>query len=323
MLAARRLINLSNDGAIRTPLLVPSFSSKSDTDWDLRDEVKLMAEHIATPILMSAYDLYYGLVAAPDFPSVLFLDSGGYEAHRDVLAAERRGDKSMLEQQPWNSDLHGDALRSIRCASPVIAVTYDHPNLRVGIDQQIEAAHALSTGEMRKELLLKPEADGEFVPISAVAGRAATLRGLDVIGVTDKELGRSMRDRLVAVARLRKALTAAGIDTPIHVFGSLDPITTPLYFLAGADVFDGLAWLRYAMNDAGTFYLQNYAVLDCGLNASKESVQAMAWQRNYVFLTSLEGRMRSFLKSRDFDIFGPHAALFREASGIVEEEVEG
>lgn len=322
MLAGRRVIRLP-DQEIRTPLLVPSFSSKSDTDWELRDEVELMAEHIASPVLMSAYDLHYGHVDPPSFPSLLFLDSGGYEANRDVIAAERRGDKSMLERQPWTPELYEGVLRGLQCASPVVAVSYDHPNLRMSIDRQIENALALPTGAMLKELLLKPEVGGECLPINAIVERAAALAAFEVIGVTDKELGRSMRDRLIAVARIRKGLAAAGLDTPIHVFGSLDPLTTPLYFLAGADVFDGLAWLRYAVSESGTSYLQNYGVLECGLNLPIESIQALAWQRNFVFLTKLEARMRSFLKSQDFDLFAPHQALFREASGIVEEEVEG
>ncbi len=46
------------------------------------------------------------------------------------------------------------------------------------------------------------------------------------------------------IAKLRKALDKAGLNIPLHVFGSLDTVTTPLYFLAGADIFDGLTWLR-------------------------------------------------------------------------------
>jgi hypothetical protein len=67
------------------------------------------------------------------------------------------------------------------------------------------------------------------------------------------------------IAKLRNALTKAGIDIPIHVFGSLDSVTTPLYFLAGADVFDGLTWLRFAFHEGQTLYKQNYGALHLGV----------------------------------------------------------
>jgi hypothetical protein len=34
-------------------------------------------------------------------------------------------------------------------------------------------------------------------------------------------------------------LDEAGVKSPIHVFGALDPLTVCLYFVAGAEVFDG------------------------------------------------------------------------------------
>ena len=48
------------------------------------------------------------------------------------------------------------------------------------------------------------------------------------------------------IAQIRRALDGVGLDTPLHVFGSLDTVTTPMYFMAGADIFDGLTWLRFA-----------------------------------------------------------------------------
>ncbi|MDW3181367.1 hypothetical protein [Roseobacter sp.] len=63
---------------------------------------------------------------------------------------------------------------------------------------------------------------------------------------TEKEIGASTKDRLTFLAAFRDLLDEAGMETAIHVFGGLDPLMTPLYFLAGADVFDGLSWLGYA-----------------------------------------------------------------------------
>jgi hypothetical protein len=75
---------------------------------------------------------------------------------------------------------------------------------------------------------------------------ASRLGFFSVVGVTEHELGDSLLDRVVAVMELRALLRRTGIEKPIHVFGALDPLFVPLYFAAGADIFDGLTWLRYA-----------------------------------------------------------------------------
>jgi queuine/archaeosine tRNA-ribosyltransferase len=41
---------------------------------------------------------------------------------------------------------------------------------------------------------------------------------------------------------------------PIHVFGCFDPQTIVHLFFAGADVFDGLAWMRYYFHNGHSFY---------------------------------------------------------------------
>ena len=65
------------------------------------------------------------------------------------------------------------------------------------------------------------------------------------------------------------------METPIHVFGSLDTVTTPMYFLAGADIFDGLTWLRFAFHGGYTVYKHNYGALKFGV-ATKDAFDRCA-----------------------------------------------
>ena len=98
--------------------------------------------------------------------------------------------------------------------------------------------------------LLKPPEGSDFHNLDPLsAENVALLRAFDIIGVTEREIGESIHDRLVNIARLRQSLDAAEVTSPIHVFGGLDPVFTPLYFAAGAEIFDGLGWLRYAYRD--------------------------------------------------------------------------
>jgi hypothetical protein len=112
---------------------------------------------------------------------------------------------------------------------------------------------------------------------------------------------------------LRRALDKAGLEIPIHVFGSLDTVTTPLYFLAGADIFDGLTWLRFAFHDGLTVYKQNYGAIKLGVVTPAHVVDGRCWNNNYYYMKDLELEMRRFLNGHDFSCFTHHRDLFRNS----------
>src|ERR1700744_3935008 len=87
MLAKRRVLQIGTAPAIRTPLLLPSFSSKGFPK--VAKMLKTMEEYIADELLVSAYDVHYKVLNPPfDFASAIFLDSGGYEASKDAELSE-------------------------------------------------------------------------------------------------------------------------------------------------------------------------------------------------------------------------------------------
>ena len=57
MLAKRRVIQRNGQEIERTPLLVPSFSSKGFPE--IKKTIAYCADLIAGPMLISAYDLHY------------------------------------------------------------------------------------------------------------------------------------------------------------------------------------------------------------------------------------------------------------------------
>ncbi len=324
MLAKRRIIT-GTTMPLRTPMLVPSFSSKSDTDWKPVDQIQLLSEHLTEAALVSAYDLHHGLATVPVGPEILFIDSGGYEVLRDFKAAEN-GDSSGLTRFPWTEQLHRTLVGSLklpRGVKALVAVSYDHPNTPKQISEQITAARELAEAnpQFLVEILLKPPPNERVHDIENILPHIEELRPFSVIGVTDKELGPSMLHRMAAVARLRRALNEKGIDTPIHVFGSLDPVTTPLYFLAGADIFDGLSWLRYGMKEGRTTYLQNHAAWEFGLKATPESVQSGTWVNNYLYMRKLQEQMECFLKEGNFEEFENTGSLLKHAHTVLTVEL--
>jgi hypothetical protein len=206
---------------------------------------------------------------------------------------------------------------------PVIVISYDHPKLRCSLSKQIKAAtRIVLPRNALREILIKPETeDQHFVQMESVRRNVHALSDSSVIGVTEKEIGNSVLERMQNIATIRLALNKAGIASPIHVFGSLDSITTLFYFVAGADIFDGLTWLRYAFKDGHTLYRQDFGITDLGIGAKYPRVEALCWARNYQYMKEMELEMRRFLKEHDFNVFKYHGERMREAFQSIEEEV--
>jgi hypothetical protein len=313
MLAKRRALKLKGQEVERTPLLVPSFSSKGFPDVD--KIIKYSSEIIEGPMLISAYDLHYKKIQSPfDFASLIFLDSGGYEAAKEAELSDF-GDKAHVPK-PWTQAMHETQLAKWKPSVPTVLISYDHPKERVPIKKQIRRAKDMAQNRsgLLREILLKPETSGQtLLQMDSILRNTPALGEFDVIGVTEKEIGNSIIRRMQNIAKLRRALDGAGFETPIHIFGSLDTVTTPLYFLAGADIFDGLTWLRFAFHDGQTIYKQNYGATTLGVTTPAHVVDGRCWNNNYYYMKDLELEMRRFLNGRDFSSFSYHRELFRNS----------
>ena len=283
-------------------------------------------ELIDGPFLISAFDIRKGYIKHSRTTSLepVFLDSGGSKKFRKTLTSVRTwgsGDRSPID---WTESDHSSVLAEWTSNVPTVIITYDHPTIRIPIPEQIEKGkrlHLPSQNSLR-EILLKPETrDQNFLPIESVKTNIRDLAPFGAIGVTEKEIGNSIFDRMLNIAKLRHALTTIGLNTPIHVFGSLDSTTTFFYFAAGADIFDGLTWLRYAFKNGRTYYRQDFGVTEFGIKQKASRVEALCWSRNYQYITEMQLAMRRFLGTRNYAEFGDHAERIKDAVKNVEEEI--
>jgi hypothetical protein len=256
------------------------------------------ADFIAGSVLISAYDIrYHGVDPARFNVQLIIVDSGGYETLVDE-EGKLRGGNADHASFPWSPNLHAQTLAMIDVACPVVAVSYDRTELAIGA--QINAALAARDPRLGSAFLLKPKND-ETLTIESIASHAARLRDFDIVGVTEKEAGSSFFERLTFVARLRTLLDANEVDKPIHVFGGLDPFMTPLYFLAGADIVDGLTWLRMAFSDTGARYLPAHAALTDPM-ATLEEMEWRIRRTNFSRAVDMQTAIRRFLRSGDYDM---------------------
>jgi hypothetical protein len=257
---SRRPLPISIGGkvVVEGPLVVPSYSSKALARISVDTAVDETADFIVSPILVSAYDIrHHGVDPARFRVPLIIVDSGGYETLVDEEGRRRGGnaDHAMFD---WSAHLYAETLQSIETEIPLVVVSYDRVDLPV--DEQIDAALAARLPEMGSAFLLKPRR-GEALSIESIRDHARKLAGFDIVGVTEKEAGATLMDRLSFVVRLRALFDECGVGKPIHVFGALDPLMTPLFFLAGADIVDGLTWLRFDFSDEGARYLQSRAAI--------------------------------------------------------------
>lgn len=231
---------------LETPLLVPSFSSRGYPE--VGAIFACLCEALGRVTLVSAYDLHFGALtpAATLATEVVVIDSGGYEARpagdlNEPYVDDRQG-------RAWSRDEYLHVLDELPTAGRFLIVSFDAPG---PIDHQIAAArYDLDGRGHASNFLCKPRDPNErWLDVDAIVAAAPALAPFSVLGVTEKELGPSPLERCRALVRLRTGLARAGMNLPIHVFGCGTPLSTAAYFLCGADIFDGLAWLRYAFGE--------------------------------------------------------------------------
>ena len=312
MLSAAREIKIGGSVIARTPTVVPSFSSKGFQD--VAGIIEVLSQTITECALVSAYDVaHQHITSVPTYPEYLILDSGGYECSKDMELSDNRNNNYV--EVSWTFDQLTRVLDDWRAPQPTLAVSYDHPKHRVAVKDQIARAHDLFKGrKFGREILLKPHSqDAARINVDEIVESIYDLRDFDVIGFTEKELGYSIFDRMQKIARMRNALTKIGLETPIHIFGSLDTISTPLYFFAGADIFDGLTWLRYSYVDGHAVYQKNAAALKYGIRINDRDIDPKIWFENYQQIINLEFAMRRYLKEENFSAFKEHAGFFEQS----------
>lgn len=312
---------------IKTPLLAPSFSSRG---LNIKLENKRLVSELPTildlatqviekTMLVSAFDIHHNFVPEKflSVPEVLFVDSGGYEAavyHDD------------LEMRQWERSKYKDILDKWDPDIPAIFTSFDHDcsglSTKEQINREIEFLEKYRAYQM-VEMLLKPEKGQKYLKVNSIIGNIDDLHYFNIIGVTEKELGPSFLDRLKLVATLRMQLDRVGNSAPIHIFGCLEPMLMALYFLAGAEIFDGLSWLRYAYLDGTAIYNLEYGVSKYGIHMEFDKLKMRILRENLHYLSEFSLKMRKFVDSGNYEEFGKNYESIKNNHEILKSEMEG
>lgn len=324
----RRYLNVRNvcqsrtintvDG--KTPLLVPSFSSRGfRLISDIHD---ITRDYLSDASLVSAYDVHHRRIAQDDIftTEIVFIDSGGYEARHSFDPAEPYIDERAGEE--WTQLDYKDVLSSIQSLSRIVVVNFD---TCAPLANQVHDAASFFAQHPRfaSDFLCKPTSvSTPFVDVKELTDSIDDLAAFDILGITEKELGDSVLERCRNVLGLRGALSRHGYEMPIHIFGCLDPPTMLAYFLCGADIFDGLAWLRFTYSRGIPIYHASSIVLEGQWADLDLDIIAAHRIQNLAMLKEQQRILRHFAQFHDIDDvtqfagWVPNVAKLVEAAGL-------
>ena len=241
---------------VPTPLVVPSFTSRGFPQLaELWEEFRHRLYGVA---LISSYDIAGQLVPsnATDTVNLAFLDSGQYETNDQFVNFSGR--HIPAPSTSWTRDMHHQTLAGVDSTANIVLVNFDHPG-EVG-DQVISASEDFSVfPSAATDFLVKPEPNTSLVNVAKLSTHLEDLEQFDVIGITARESGSSLLSRCRSIIMLRDTLTDGELGVPIHVFGAITPKEVLTYYFCGADIFDGLNWLRQAFRDYETIPIEESA----------------------------------------------------------------
>ena len=146
---------------------------------------------------------------------------------------------------PWSRDDYFEIAADVDEAANGILVNYDGYE---PLEQQIRRAAEdfFASAPYGKRLSVETESPARLVNMARVAKYVDELAQIRHNRHCAREVGGSLTQRCRTVMTLRDTLDDADINMPVHVFGAITPLEVLTYFFCGADVFDGLNWLRLA-----------------------------------------------------------------------------
>ena len=344
MLSRKQTLDHALSGIVDLPLLVPAFSSKGFpffTDGSGKSKrmyssvtyaLEQLSGYIKESMLLSAYDLYHGLYRDPERhltdTAIVFIDSGGYELNPEFDSTEPKISPHTVLAFT-SDDYEGELkrLEQIRDGLPLVIANYDWATRGKCFEDQILAAQKFFNlfPNWLSDCILKPHRKGSnVIDVDELIPHISKLKAFSIVGVTEKELGKNLMDRLKRIAKLRAEMNRRGVTAPIHIWGGLDPLITPLYFFAGADIFDGVSWLRYAYHQGLAVNRQCFSVLEKSLILSQDHALGLSMNKNLMTLQDLATSLRAFSdrKGERFDVFDYNEEVLEKAYLVMTTKID-
>ena len=300
---------------VPTPLIVPSFSSRGfPLLADIWNELSYKLYGVC---LVSAFDVAEGRIPSgvTDLVNVVFWDSGLFETKNGRM--ETNGHDAPSTGIKWTKEQYRDTLKNIGGTGNAVVVNFDEVgNLE---NQILNAREDFSlVPHAASDFLVKPADESEWVNLPKLGLHVDRLAEVNVIGITAREAGDSLLTRCSSIVMLRDMLNEAGLGTPIHIFGAINPYEVFAYFFCGADAFDGLNWLRCLFSERGSIPIGESAMENFQWSLTDSELQMEAWTKNLRFLYQLQDGMQRYGISGDLESLVGKFPIARKAAYIAD-----
>lgn len=278
-----------------------------------------MKGNLTLASLVSAYDLYYDYINPLEIyeSDILFVDSGGYERDQEHDLSNVYSGKYTPEK--WTEEMHLEEIKKVDLLGNIVLVNYDHEK-KFALSEQVERAEKFFGlfPDFLSDFLCKPtNGSHSFIDISDFCNNIHLMSSFSIIGFTEKELGNSILERCTNIYKIRFELEKENIQTPIHIFGCLDPLNILAYYMCGADIFDGLSWLRYSFENNIPSYLNSSAISSGKWDKEDSEVRALTFSENLQLLVGLTDKMNQFSEEYDWSTLGLEEGITEQLKGLI------
>lgn len=250
----------AGDKSLSLPAFVFSLSS-FETQLNPLNGLELMRALAPPACLISAYDakahvgkrrnakFWSAVDALRQSESVLFLDSGNYEASRN------HDYRSKRNTDGWCVELFHEV--ALEMAADIV-FSYDHVDPQGSIADVVEnilvsyERDMFKTGFGPQTLCPIVHLPVGNLDIAATASEIVVQISREIrpalVAIPERELGDGILARMKTLKAIRSALNNMGAYQPLHILGTGNPTSIAALALCGGDCFDGLEWCRTAAN---------------------------------------------------------------------------
>ena len=261
-------------------LRLPSFAfslSSYETQISPKDGLEILNSLYPSVGLLSAYDVWErrkdksfmkSLRTLRESESIVFLDSGNYEA-------SRKNDNMSSTNNPdgWSDKKFQEV---VKMANPDLVFSFDNPNPNPKYSAEKLASVIIK--RYQRECKYFANNNSKICPIIHLskltkknigenAAKILTTVASEVepvmLAIPERELGDGLIARMETVLEIRKALNETGTYYPLHILGTGNPITMISLAAVGADTFDGLEWCRTVADytNGHLFHFQHFDIM--------------------------------------------------------------
>lgn len=246
--------------SLSLPAFVFSLSS-FETQLNPLNGLELMGDLAPPACLISAYDakahvgkrrsakFWEAVDALRRSESLLFLDSGNYEASRN------HDYRSSKNTDGWCVELFHEI--ALEVAADIV-FSYDRVDPKGSNAEVVEnilvnyELDMFKTGLGRETLCPIVHLPVGTRDVAAAAAEIVVQIAREIrptlIAIPERELGDGILTRMKTVKAIRRTLDNVGFYQPLHILGTGNPTSIAALALCGGDCFDGLEWCRTAAN---------------------------------------------------------------------------